>query len=163
MRRKGYDLYPNQVAIGWRWDQERPYTYEDGWDDRDAPGLDAGPEQIPRERDIPCSCFQEPESQLVDERFGLPETPTVRKNARVFPNPARRVLNLEIAADRDQSAQFRLIDYSGRLVHRGRLILNRGLHVYQLPLPDLPAGLYQLTVQSGTRVLSQKISIINAN
>ena len=25
MRRKGYDLYPNQVAIGWQWDKTRPY------------------------------------------------------------------------------------------------------------------------------------------
>jgi hypothetical protein len=93
---------------------------------------------------------------LADERRGLPVAPAVRNTAQVFPNPANRLLNLEIAADMEQTARYRLIDYSSRLVHQGAISLVHGLHVYQLPLPALPAGLYQLIVQSGTQVLTQK-------
>ena len=73
-----------------------------------------------------------------------------------YPNPARSVLNIDIAHVGRNKLQVELYDLNGRLVQRK--LLNQ-VH-NQLRVDGLSSGLYQLVINNGTEKLAAKIAVI---
>ena len=73
-----------------------------------------------------------------------------------YPNPARSVLNVDIAHVGRNKLQAELYDLSGRLVQRK--LLNQ-VH-NQLRVDGLSSGLYQLVIANGTEKFATKIAVI---
>jgi hypothetical protein len=75
----------------------------------------------------------------------------------VYPNPANDVIFLENHQSSSTFAnyQFEMIDPMGRLVKTGKVTGNS----FQIGLTELPAGIYQLVLKEGERILRAKIVI----
>jgi hypothetical protein len=41
-----YNLCEDILGPGWKWNHYRPYSFSQGWDDRDAPDLKSSPEDF---------------------------------------------------------------------------------------------------------------------
>ncbi len=140
MRRKGYNLYPNLVANGWQWDYPERYTYEKGWDDRDVPGLDSGPEEIP----FPDNCA------CIEEGNGLQEIPTdlssqIREETsllNLYPNPTSQVFRVTMYNPVDQMMHYVVFDLSGRQMREADVYLTKGIGTLTVDIGDLNPGMY---------------------
>lgn len=79
---------------------------------------------------------------------------------RVYPNPVRKgVLRLSIRAGEAETAQLVLSNGRGGKLIGETLHLHAGDNRVSVPLGGLPAGLYLLRVQRGTRHMVQKIVV----
>jgi hypothetical protein len=141
MRRKGYNLYPNQVAVGWRWDHYHTYSFHKPWDDRDAPDLDSGPEEIPFLNKC-AEGSQTPEEKRVRPDFEMLTTETKEK---IYPNPTLSVLNVEFYNPRNQKLDILISDIAGTIILKDHLQVPKGLARKMINLSDVPAGFYVLT------------------
>jgi uncharacterized delta-60 repeat protein len=73
-----------------------------------------------------------------------------------YPNPARSVLNVDIAHTGRNKLQAELYDLSGRLLQRK--VLNQ-VH-NQLRVDGLASGLYQLVIYNGTEKFAAKVAVL---
>ncbi len=100
-------------------------------------------------------------SDLTNPRIEAPAADTTGTNVtlhlqdyvKIYPNPAREVINIEI--DHLGATRAGLYDLNGRLVWRGTLV--QGLN--QLPTDQFPNGIYTLFANVQGYVLPQKIII----
>ena len=149
MRRKGYNLYPNLVANGWQWDHHKSYSYDKGWDDRDAPGLDSGPEEIPFPGLCDCS----------DDGMDFIQEPIESKRTRndltdiqgLYPNPALSILKVSLINPKEQNISYSIFSTTGILTKSASLKMQRGLETLNVNISDLSPGLYifQIKDESG--------------
>lgn len=100
-------------------------------------------------------------SVLENERSGLVQTsttntsdPLAAASLRVYPNPASDRLTIEAPQLTTTPYSLRLLDMQGRTLRTLRGIESNRI---ELPLTDLPAGLYSLIVQQGSHQLTQRI------
>lgn len=77
----------------------------------------------------------------------------------VYPNPTSGVLNIDMKDFRDDSARITLVDMLGRVLFRSMTYKN--IQVYTKPLPDVPSGIYNLSIEQNDDVLNYKIVIEN--
>ncbi len=143
MRRKGYNLYPNQVAVGWQWDHYHPYSFHKPWDDRDAPDLGSGPEEIPFPEKCPC----DNNVQLTDLDESSRKVLDQEINENIFPNPTLSILNVEFINPHHQSLEIIISDITGTIIQEVHLEVPRGLARKMINLSDVPAGFYVLTLR----------------
>ena len=146
MRRKGYNLYPNQVAVGWKWDHYHTYSFHKPWDDRDAPKLDAGPEEIPFPKNCTCDNTVVQLANTEDPRQNL-SNPEISE--KVFPNPALSILNVEFYNPTNQDLNIIISDVTGTTMRIEHFNLPKGILRKTINLSDLPAGFYVLTMHFG--------------
>ena len=66
----------------------------------------------------------------------------------VFPNPARDILYVPITVEADATTYLQVLDAAGRVVRDRDMDLQQGAHTVQIPLEGLPAGAYELRLQS---------------
>ncbi len=72
-------------------------------------------------------------------------------SANIFPNPAKRYINLGMPDNREVS--YKLIDIHGRIVKSGSSITN------QVVLDDVMPGLYIVEVFDGSRTITEKLIV----
>ncbi len=157
MRIRGYDLYSNTTAPGWQWEHYRPYSYEEGFDPRDAPELPQSVAQIPRPMGEACKCkCQPPNANMQLDEIS---TNTPVSTFTVAPNPAKDNLTLFFSAISDQPVDIILTDLVGNNLLHSRLQLAAGPSTAELDLPELPGGIYYITVRSQSGIQSKIISI----
>jgi Secretion system C-terminal sorting domain len=65
---------------------------------------------------------------------------------RIFPNPAKDNLTLELIADKDQTVNILLFDAVGKTLRTEKVILAAGLREYQMNLGNLSGGTYIVKV-----------------
>jgi hypothetical protein len=65
---------------------------------------------------------------------------------RLFPNPAKEKVSLEIVSDQQRTASIRLLGFSGKLVYMRSLVLTPGLNEVDVPLGNLAAAAYYIEV-----------------
>lgn len=73
----------------------------------------------------------------------------------IYPNPCRELVHLRIPqSDHPQTWQIRLIDVRGRMV-----LLRRGQGAFPatLPLTEVPAGAYVISLQMGSQRWQQTL------
>ncbi|MEM7655136.1 MAG: PQQ-dependent sugar dehydrogenase [Bacteroidota bacterium] len=73
--------------------------------------------------------------------------------AKIFPNPLGpdRLLNVQLKGLEESRAQMRLLDLQGRLLWSAEIEVAGGSARWQGELPILPAGVYLLQMEAGTR------------
>lgn len=75
-----------------------------------------------------------------------------------FPNPVGRELTVRFEAGRPQTATLSLYNALGQLVHQHQATVTAGAAQLQLPLPQLPAGLYTLHLRHDDRTEVLKLT-----
>jgi hypothetical protein len=81
----------------------------------------------------------------------------------VYPNPAAATVRLVVESDRAREAELALFDVAGRRVHAQHASIRPGTNTLVLAretVGRLPAGLYFLRVDSGTRRVQRKLVIL---
>jgi hypothetical protein len=81
----------------------------------------------------------------------------------VYPNPASDLLNVEISCrDCGNRYQFRIIDYSGKLIEEGYIqeLIFATTNSIQINTSNLSPGLYILVSQIGQNIFQSKFSVI---
>jgi hypothetical protein len=73
---------------------------------------------------------------------------------RVYPNPANDLLKVNTEGE---DAVYSLIDIQGRIIKTGVISLGMG----EIEVKDLPAGVYQLTVNAGNRQGQFKVQVLH--
>lgn len=68
---------------------------------------------------------------------------------RVFPSPVSDVMTLFVRSLLHESVQMRLFDTNGRLVYQQTISVDPGVNQYQIPVSELPIGLYLLHFSDG--------------
>lgn len=78
---------------------------------------------------------------------------------RLFPNPTKNKVSLEIVAEKQQSVTVSLTDFGGKKVYRKSLVLTTGLNNADVQMSSLAAGTYYLEVsnESGTAIYKSKV------
>lgn len=78
---------------------------------------------------------------------------------RLFPNPTKNKVSLELVADKQQSVTVSLTDFGGKKVYRKSLVLTAGLNNADVQMNNLAAGTYYLEVreENGTAIYKSKV------
>ena len=93
---------------------------------------------------------------------GINDIPTSGMNAAVYPNPVNGVMNLVINPEAARQATVVLMDMSGRIVLNKQFSLQpESLSTLQIPVSDVPAGMYIVKVQAGANTVSHKVVVNN--
>ena len=83
-------------------------------------------------------------------------------NAAVYPNPVNGVMNLVINPGASRQATVILMDISGRIVLNKQFSLqSESLSTLQIPVSDVPSGMYIVKVQAGANTVSHKVVVNN--
>jgi PKD repeat protein len=77
--------------------------------------------------------------------------------SRVYPNPVISMLELQLTAKRPADVSVKLNDMLGRMVQEQTTRLSSGTNSMSLDMETLPAGVYQLTVQTGNKHITYKV------
>jgi hypothetical protein len=96
-----------------------------------------------------------------------PSTPLVGLNETLkditgfvtYPNPSKGVVNYRLAAMKDANATILVMDNLGRTVIESKQSLTVGSNLGNLDLSTLSKGLYQITIQTGTAKVTNKIVV----
>jgi len=74
----------------------------------------------------------------------------------VFPNPAKNFIHLKLALSENQSAEAELLDASGKVLHKQRIISeNRDI----IDVSELKNGVYHLRIKAGSSTLHSAVVI----
>ena len=76
----------------------------------------------------------------------------------IYPNPARNVLNIEFPANLQGNYKIELIALTGKTVYSDRCNISQG-RVKQLPLGNIPSGIYMVEISNEKESVSAKIII----
>jgi Secretion system C-terminal sorting domain len=81
---------------------------------------------------------------------------------RLFPNPSRGEMYLDIHNEKERSVSISIHTLDGRQITRSYDgVLSAGTHQIRLNLEPLPAGLYVYQIQTTGKVFSGKLDIRN--
>ena len=97
-----------------------------------------------------------------NQKLKAEDLSTIEQNMiRLYPNPTRGIVYLDIVALESQESLIRIMDMSGRVVHTTQSHLDAGSHTISLNVESLAEGLYQVHVMVNEKqVLSTKFSKI---
>jgi Secretion system C-terminal sorting domain len=78
---------------------------------------------------------------------------------RLFPNPTKDKVSLELVAEKQQSVTISLSDFGGKRVYRKAILLNTGLNSADVQMSSLAAGTYFMEVrdEKGTVFYKSKL------
>jgi hypothetical protein len=79
----------------------------------------------------------------------------------IFPNPARDIVQLQLAALSNSTIKIDIFDAAGRLVATRQTVVYRGNNVVAIEdLADKPRGLYTICVNTGEESFKQKLLLV---
>lgn len=82
------------------------------------------------------------------------------QSVKVFPNPVKDVLNVQLNLLQQEQVQYSVIDPMGRVILKKEMGLESpGQKEYNLDLSEMNAGIYYLTLEVGNRKSIEKIVI----
>jgi hypothetical protein len=73
------------------------------------------------------------------------------------PNPANTSVTMKFSSADEGTAQIRMFDYTGREVKASEIAIGEGINSVEMPVTDLPNGIYLVRIISGNTVLSEKL------
>jgi hypothetical protein len=93
---------------------------------------------------------------------GVNEIEKTGFNASVYPNPVSKVMNLVINPGKSRLAAVTVLDISGRVVLNRKYELQaEDLSTLQIPVSELPSGIYMVKIQAGGNVIARKVIVNN--
>jgi len=83
-------------------------------------------------------------------------------NAAIYPNPVNDVMNLVINPGKSKHAVVSILDMSGRTVLTKKYdTQTEDLSTLQIPVSELPSGVYMVKIQAGKNVIARKVIVNN--
>ncbi len=86
---------------------------------------------------------------------GMTELP-VYSNLTTWPNPVNEVLNVTLDSRLQGGVRIAITDLSGRVVSNSSRSINAGRNILTVPVTDLGAGLYLITIDNGSSTVSNR-------
>lgn len=83
---------------------------------------------------------------------------TALTSAQLYPNPAKETVSLHINTTQQSTAQVLITDLQGRTMLQTTMHLNSGSNTQELNIGNLPAGMYMVSIQSGTTIKTLKLA-----
>jgi hypothetical protein len=74
--------------------------------------------------------------------------PSLTATPKTWPNPARNQLFAELSFDKSESINYFIFNIHNQLFSQGQRSVSAGVNLLSIPINTLPAGSYQLLVQS---------------
>lgn len=98
---------------------------------------------------------------VVDQPVGIEDILAGRGNRGLvlYPNPASRMVNVAIQAERPQSTVLTLFDIQGRIVKHVRINLANGSNTITMSLDGVPSGLYMVAVRVNGAILRSRLLV----
>lgn len=98
---------------------------------------------------------------VVDQPVGIEDILTGRGNQGLvlYPNPASRLVNVAIQAERPQQSLLTLLDLQGRVVRQARVNVNNGSNTVALSLDNVPRGFYLVAVRVNGAILRARLLV----
>lgn len=100
-------------------------------------------------------CTMRSMQQCVDGEVPSSVTTTVADKIRIYPVPARDIINIELSGTIKMPIQLTISDMSGKIVDN--IILKE--HTTAIPVPDFPDGLYFITINTNSEISRAKMVI----
>lgn len=98
---------------------------------------------------------------VVDQPVGIQDILAGRGNQglALYPNPASRMVNVTIQAERSQQTLLTLLDLQGRVVRQARINVNNGSNTVTLSLDDVPRGWYLVATRVNGVILRARLLV----
>ena len=80
---------------------------------------------------------------------------------KVKPNPSSGPLNLQFESDQTISAQLRVRNLTGILVHEETVLVNTGTNRIPVNMEAMPAGVYFYSLASEVQVITAKGVVVH--
>ncbi|MBP6303940.1 MAG: T9SS type A sorting domain-containing protein [Bacteroidia bacterium] len=98
---------------------------------------------------------------VVDQPVGVEDILAGRGNQGLvlYPNPASRMVNVSIQAERSQQTLLTLLDMHGRVVKQARVNVNNGSNTVTLSLDGVPHGLYLVATRVNGIILRARLLV----
>ncbi|MEO8088504.1 MAG: T9SS type A sorting domain-containing protein [Bacteroidota bacterium] len=77
----------------------------------------------------------------------------------IYPNPATTVIHLAFNCDKEQNAELKLTDITGKIILSKKSLLNPGENVLETDVNELAKGIYMLCLKTEEANIIKKISI----
>lgn len=107
------------------------------------------------------SCFSPPGGgPKGGRRLGLDMSDQSQINAEIYPNPSSGQFELNIEVEEFKTANLKMINAIGQTVFNQETNLNEGLNTLDIELNNVENGYYILTIDTGSELISKKVSII---
>jgi hypothetical protein len=88
--------------------------------------------------------------QILRESTSINEN-SLQANINLYPNPVQDVLFFDYAGKTYQNMNVVIHDAQGKVVHQGNISQNQTHFTHQIPVQNLQAGIYFLSVQAENR------------
>lgn len=79
---------------------------------------------------------------------------------QLFPNPVRKSARLQLQVVEAGDYAWRIVDLEGKVRLNGKEYLTSGMHQLDLPVRELPAGLYQLNIGRSGEGVGQSLKMV---
>lgn len=98
---------------------------------------------------------------VVDQPVGIEDILAGRGNQGLvlYPNPASRMVNVAIQAERSQQTLLTLLDLQGRVVKQAGVNVSNGSNTVILSLDAVPRGLYLVAVRVNGAILRARLLV----
>ncbi|RLD22529.1 MAG: hypothetical protein DRI69_00895 [Bacteroidetes bacterium] len=156
MRKKGYDLYDNTTAPGWKWTWN---TDIDGFELEDSPELNDDVDELPirdcdRKPGAPSQNAECPPPSILEGVLAqLPAESTPNRpvlEVELWPNPVYTSdVTLTMTTSSEITVRWKIIDAIGTVRLAGKLVLPKGESVDQIHMTGLEPGMYHFITSDG--------------
>ncbi len=82
------------------------------------------------------------------------------RDLSITPNPARGAVMISFTAQKAATLNIRITDNLGRTVYTNSVKASEGANYYPLSTTGLAGGVYNLTLHSGTAMISKRLSVL---
>lgn len=95
---------------------------------------------------------------LLSETTDIPSVIT-EATLKLFPNPARQLVQLQFGAKEAANVQIDILDKAGRTVSHQNIAAKGGLNQHEITLDKFPTGVYFVRIQDGSQVTTKKLLV----
>ena len=95
--------------------------------------------------------------------LGVNEITSVTSDVQLlslFPNPASGQVNLQFKANKGQPVTIMLTDMTGKIINKQHNVLMNGLQQIDLPLTNIAAGNYVVSVQNNEGIVATRVLVV---
>lgn len=107
------------------------------------------------------SSFTNIDSALTWMDVGIAETDATLPYVNAYPNPTTDRLTIDAYSKGAKDATIQMIDINGRVVMSDQWSLSEGLNSKEMQTGGLTLGIYFLSIQTGSDIVTRKISKMN--
>jgi uncharacterized repeat protein (TIGR01451 family) len=142
------EVAPNSINPGW---------YVDDIEVMDMVNFDTEACVMSNEGDMACDRAPERGTIVASANTNSTSEPLPAEAVKVFPNPASSLLNVALDLEGSGAVNIDILSMDGRLMQSKRVDLDGVAQLIPFNVSQLPAGMYLVKVQAGSRASVEKV------